>query len=68
MAYAKDKEQTITLSLYMTPDEYEELKEFCNSQGWSVAGLLKQNLMQLKREINNSKQKVSDELPLMILN
>ncbi|CNK32012.1 hypothetical protein ACX1HO_13150 [Yersinia enterocolitica] len=65
---AKDKEQTITLSLYMTPEEYEELKDFCNNKGWSVAGLLKQNLMQLKREINNSKQKVSDELPLMILN
>ncbi|HDL6768443.1 TPA: hypothetical protein PXJ75_002073 [Yersinia enterocolitica] len=65
---AKDKEQTITLSLYMTPDEYDELKDFCNNKGWSVAGLLKQNLMQLKREINNAKQKVSDELPLMILN
>ncbi|MBW5833790.1 hypothetical protein [Yersinia enterocolitica] len=65
---AKDKEQTITLSLYMTPDEYDELKDFCNNKGWSVAGLLKQNLMQLKREISNSKQKVSDELPLMILN
>ncbi|MBX9495373.1 hypothetical protein J8Z86_04675 [Yersinia enterocolitica] len=65
---AKDKEQTITLSLYMTPDEYEELKDFCNGKGWSVSGLLKQNLAQLKREINNSKQKVSDELPLMILN
>ncbi|CQJ34663.1 hypothetical protein ABU553_002398 [Yersinia enterocolitica] len=65
---AKDKEQTITLSLYMTPEEYEELKDFCNNKGWSVAGLLKQNLMQLKREISNAKQKVSDELPLMILN
>ncbi|MHA3760194.1 hypothetical protein ACX1I0_20720 [Yersinia enterocolitica] len=65
---AKDKIQTITLSLYMTPDEYEELKDFCNGNGWSVAGLLKQNLMQLKREISNVKQKVSDELPLMILN
>ncbi|MGE4684205.1 hypothetical protein [Yersinia enterocolitica] len=65
---AKDKEQTITLSLYMSPDEYEELKDFCNNKGWSVAGLLKQNLMQLKREISNAKQKVSDELPLMILN
>ncbi|MGT3355204.1 hypothetical protein [Yersinia enterocolitica] len=68
MAYAKDKEQMITLSLYMTPEEYEELKDFCNNKGWSVAGLLKQNLMQLKREISNAKQKVSDELPLMILN
>ncbi|EKN6059412.1 TPA: hypothetical protein ACOZ2P_001129 [Yersinia enterocolitica] len=65
---AKDKEQTITLSLYMTPDEYDELKDFCNNKGWSVAGLLKQNLMQLRREISNAKQKVSDELPLMILN
>ncbi|EPW5279818.1 hypothetical protein ACWMSZ_003269 [Yersinia enterocolitica] len=53
---AKDKEQTITLSLYMTPEEYEELKDFCNNKGWSVAGLLKQNLMQLKREISNAKQ------------
>ncbi len=65
---AKDKEQTITLSLYMTPEEYDELKDFCNNKGWSVAGLLKQNLMQLKREINNAKQKTREELPLMILN
>lgn len=68
MAYAKDKEQMITLSLYMTPSEYVELKDFCNNKGWSVAGLLKQNLAQLKREISNAKRKVSDELPLMILN
>ncbi|MFL4555640.1 hypothetical protein ACH19I_03480 [Yersinia kristensenii] len=65
---AKDKEQTITLSLYMTPDEYEELKDFCNGNGWSVAGLLKQNLMQLKREISNAKQKVINGSSLMILN
>ncbi|HEK6320248.1 TPA: hypothetical protein SO907_002972 [Yersinia enterocolitica] len=65
---AKDKEQTITLSLYMTPEEYEELKDFCNNKGWSVAGLLKQNLAQLKREINNAKQKTREELPLTILN
>ncbi|HFE7870407.1 TPA: hypothetical protein ACGAHI_000011 [Yersinia enterocolitica] len=65
---AKDKEQTITLSLYMTPEECEELKDFCNGNGWSVAGLLKQNLAQLKREINNTKQKIREELPLTILN
>lgn len=65
---AKDKEQTIALSIYMTPVEYEELRDFCNGNGWSVAGLLKQNLMQIKREISNAKQKVSDELPLTILN
>ncbi|MGT3280182.1 hypothetical protein [Yersinia bercovieri] len=65
---AKDKEQIVVLKLYLTEEENDDLLSFCNSQGWSVAGLLKQNLMQLKREINNSKQKVSDELPLMILN
>ncbi|CNC60880.1 TPA: hypothetical protein ACPZFU_003114 [Yersinia enterocolitica] len=65
---AKDKEQTITLSLYMSPEEYEELKDFCNNKGWSVAGLLKQNLAQLKREISNAKRKIREELPLTILN
>ncbi len=65
---AKDKEQMITLSLYMTPEEYDELKEFCNGKGWSVSGLLKQNLAQLKREISNAKQKIREELPLTILN
>ncbi|CNF58280.1 MULTISPECIES: hypothetical protein [Yersinia] len=69
MAYAKDKEQMITLSLYMTPEEYEELKDFCNNKGWSVAGLLKQNLAQLKREISQTtKHKERSELPLTILN
>ncbi|WP_145572100.1 hypothetical protein [Yersinia bercovieri] len=66
---AKDKEQTITLSLYMSPDEYDELKDFCNNRGWSVAGLLKQNLMQLQRKMSQTtKQKVREELPLTILN
>lgn len=65
---AKDKEQMITLSLYMTPEEYDELKEFCNGKGWSVSGLLNQNLAQLKRGISNAQQKTREELPLTILN
>ncbi|PNM23784.1 hypothetical protein A6J66_005950 [Yersinia enterocolitica] len=68
MAYAKDKEQTITLSLYMTPEEYQELKEFCWDEGWSVPGMLKQTMAQIQRQIKNKKQKTRDELPLTILN
>ncbi|HDL8511926.1 TPA: hypothetical protein PXR53_003169 [Yersinia enterocolitica] len=50
---AKDKEQTITLSLYMSPEEYEELKEFCWDEGWSVPGMLKQTMAQIQRQIKN---------------
>lgn len=68
MAYAKDKEQIVVLKLYLTEEENDDLLSFCNSQGWSVTGLLKQNLAQLKREINNAKRKTREELPLTILN
>ncbi|EOD4083014.1 hypothetical protein ACOHX9_004002 [Yersinia enterocolitica] len=65
---AKDKEQIVVLKLYLTEEENDDLLSFCNNRGWSVAGLLKQNLMQLKREISNAKHKERSELPLTILN
>lgn len=65
---AKAQEQMITLSLYMTPEEYQELKEFCWDEGWSVPGMLKQTMAQIQRQIKNKKQKTCEELPLTILN
>ncbi|HDL6976674.1 TPA: hypothetical protein PXM23_003899 [Yersinia enterocolitica] len=65
---AKDKEQTITLSLYLSHEEYDELKEFCWDEGWSVLGMLKQTMAQIQRQIKNKKQKTREELPLTILN
>ncbi|ELI8168651.1 TPA: hypothetical protein ACRFDF_001466 [Yersinia enterocolitica] len=69
MAYAKDKEQIVVLKLYLTEEENDDLLSFCNSQGWSVSGMIKQSLFQLQRKMSQTtKQKVSDELPLTILN